>query len=561
MARKLFISILGTSLYDTCRYIQGDFCSTETRFIQQATIELIGRKKEWTKEDRICILLTGKAKKCNWDKEITSQTNPHTKEEIPYEGLESVLQRMSLPTTIAPVPILDGKNEEEMWEIFQTAFDLMEDDDEVYFDLTHSFRYLPMLILVLGNYAKFLKNVHIAHISYGNYEARDKEKNEAPIVDLLPLTMLQDWTFAAADFLQNGYVDNMNNLADKSIRLLQKNEATRSQNNKALGSFVSTLKRLVDERQTCRGMDISNAHTLSTLKEQRDRIKDVVIKPLEPVIKKIMTMPTPSDSIGNCLQAARWCYDKHLYQQSATILQEGVVTFFCERHDIKIDDEKQRHLVNDAFTITFFNISEDEWNTDKEDLPKQKELLSDKLIRTPDVYNSFNNITKVRNDYNHAGFRSKHLPLQPKSMISNINKTINCFEACLTGRHEEAKTTHKLFLNLSNHPISKWDAKQLEAAKLYGEITEIPFPNLSAEVTENEIETIVSTYYEDITSQYSYAELTVHIMGEMTFSFRLVEKLKAAGIRCVASTSERVVEDLGNGKKIVQFSFVRFREY
>ena len=60
---------------------------------------------------------------------------------------------------------------------------------------------------------------------------------------------------------------------------------------------------------------------------------------------------------------------------------------------------------------------------------------------------------------------------------------------------------------------------------------------------------------------YPAREVTIHIMGEMTFTFRLVEKLKAAGIRCVASTSERVVQELSDGKKVVQFSFVRFREY
>ena len=36
-------------------------------------------------------------------------------------------------------------------------------------------------------------------IFYGNYEARDKESNIAPIMDLLPLSVLQDWTLAASD--------------------------------------------------------------------------------------------------------------------------------------------------------------------------------------------------------------------------------------------------------------------------------------------------------------------------------------------------------------------------
>ena len=52
----------------------------------------------------------------------------------------------------------------------------------------------------------------------------------------------------------------------------------------------------------------------------------------------------------------------------------------------------------------------------------------------------------------------------------------------------------------------------------------------------------------------------VHIMGEMNFTYALVNKLKANGIKCVASTTKReTVEE--NGVKISKFNFVRFREY
>ena len=50
-------------------------------------------------------------------------------------------------------------------------------------------------------------------------------------------------------------------------------------------------------------------------------------------------------------------------------------------------------------------------------------------------------------------------------------------------------------------------------------------------------------------------------MGEMTLTFRIVELLKAQGIRCVASTTERIVTDLPDNRKETQFAFVQFREY
>jgi CRISPR-associated DxTHG motif protein len=164
MARKVFISILGTGFYGSCQYASGSFTSDKTRFVQEATLEYIGAK-DWTTHDIALIFLTQKARKDNWEKSITKRVNNSTEAEESYIGLEQLLENMNLPFTPEGVDIVEGKNEDEIWKIFNTIYEKLEDGDELYFDLTHSFRYLPMLLLVLGNYSKFLKNVTIAHIS------------------------------------------------------------------------------------------------------------------------------------------------------------------------------------------------------------------------------------------------------------------------------------------------------------------------------------------------------------------------------------------------------------
>ena len=50
-------------------------------------------------------------------------------------------------------------------------------------------------------------------------------------------------------------------------------------------------------------------------------------------------------------------------------------------------------------------------------------------------------------------------------------------------------------------------------------------------------------------------------MGEMTFTYNLVQKLNSYGHYCVASTTERVAVENPDGSKTVQFEFVQFREY
>jgi len=147
--------------------------------------------------------------------------------------------------------------------------------------------------------------------------------------------------------------------------------------------------------------------------------------------------------------------------------------------------------------------------------------------------------------------------MQNKSFIA-IKKADNSTKTKEKGCSK--KENPPLFLNLSNHPTSSWYDNQLAAAKEFGEIEDLSFPAISPSATESEIDQLVSQYVDDIKTRAEDHDLTVHIMGEMTFTYRLVSRLKALGIRCVASTSERIAEE-HDGEKISRFEFVQFREY
>jgi hypothetical protein len=59
MARKVFISFLGTGNYLQTRYEMGDYISSPTRFIQLALIDYICL--DWCENDRIFIFYTEKS--------------------------------------------------------------------------------------------------------------------------------------------------------------------------------------------------------------------------------------------------------------------------------------------------------------------------------------------------------------------------------------------------------------------------------------------------------------------------------------------------------------------
>lgn len=116
-----------------------------------------------------------------------------------------------------------------------------------------------------------------------------------------------------------------------------------------------------------------------------------------------------------------------------------------------------------------------------------------------------------------------------------------------------------MLLNFSNHPSSSWPESQLRAAtNRYQTIEDLPFPQINPEWDDDQIEQLAEEYEIKIRKINPQA---VHLMGEMTFTFKLVNRLKSIGIPCIASTTERIATDGSNGNKTSVFQFVRFRMY
>ena len=578
MPRKVFISILGTGFYEECAYTkekeeeQKPFTSTPTRFIQQASLEFVGANG-WTEEDRVIIFLTKKARALNWNKGITERTPYGKNTPVPYKGLETVLQEMGLKATIEDKDIRDGMNKEEIWEVFQTIYDTLQEGDELYLDLTHSFRFLPMLLLVLGNYAKFLKGITIKNIVYGNYEARNAQ-NEAPIISLLPLVSLQDWTFAAANYLQNGRATQLEELANEELRPMLQNTKDINIDARTLNKYVKTLSTFTKDLLNCRAQAIRSGEAINTISTEAKRIEKVIIPAMAPILEKInhsLEIFLPYEHVFNGFYAAQWCFNNQLYQQAITTLQENIVTYICLQKKLDISNIAQREMVNKAFNIYLNNTQEEQWklsgkNEEQRLSEKQtiKELLDYSVLK--ELSSTFLVTTNTRNDYNHAGENPN--PTKAQKLINQIDERLKKVFEYFNLPQVPSETLHShphpqstLFINLSNHPSSTWQPAQLKAARQYGEIIDIDFPAVDALCMPERVDQLANQYALDIINRGAPTCITAHVMGEMALTFRIVELLKAQGIRCVASTTERIVTDLTDNRKETQFSFVQFREY
>lgn len=550
MARKVFMSVLGTGFYSECTYV-GVNTRTQTRFIQEATLNEIGAKG-WNSEDSAYVFITDRSETDNWIVKDNCRTNLRSKEVEQYNGLQKVLDDMSLPCTVESVKIKDGKDENEMWDIFNTIYGCIHDGDELYFDLTHAFRYLPMLVLVLGSYAKFLKNVKIAYISYGNFDSRTKcadnpDRDEAPIVDLLPLSILQDWAFAAGQFIKSGNVEEIVKLCENEFLPLVKASRGKDVAATALRYYTKVLNSTIQDFRFCRGISLIDSDNIISLRQSTLDLGASMIDSLNPLLGKIVESFGDFDdysSVNNAYRAAVWCYNKGMFQQSATILQETVVTFFCRRHGLNELVEEDRRVVND----TFFAINRDKGC---ELSGRCKELMNDAYMDKK-LAMSFDKLSKTRNHFNHAGMKRDRKTAE--DMRQDIADSLSLFQHLFA--------LPKIFINYTNHPVKDWSEEQVSAAKKYAEeLVDIPFIVIDPDKDEDDIEKIADSELKKILKVAEGHDATVHLMGEQTLSFSLIKKLQGLGVRCVASTTKREVKDLGDNKREVTFRFVKFREY
>lgn len=474
MARKVFISFLGATEYTECTYTKqgcNDFSDTNP-YIQIATLKYLNKYvSKWEGEDIALILLTSKAETDNWQ--------PHGSE----RGLKSRMDEMQFPyDTVKDLPV--GDNESELISIFMKVFEKLHTGDELYFDITHAFRFLPMLIMVLTNYSKFAKTCKVKWISYGKTVS---PFTKGTIVELNKLSILQDWTTGAADFVDNGNVDKLIKLTNEdfssslsaNINILP-NELERNNRN-TFSEFTDTLSKVIDEIKMCRCVDVIEAVNYKKLLDLKDSIElSGDVQPFDPILKKIMDSLidfSPERSVINGIHAANWCVEHSLYQQAITYIEETIVSFICDQYGINLRDHDKRKIVSDSFNVLFGLMKKKDWETE-DNLQLCHQLLEeDFLVRN--YYKQVCAIKDLRNDINHAGMRKE--PFSADIMKEKIQLYVDGFSRILKSTKIQSSHNTKQekiqIINISDQPLSSSEREKLQELKLPYDIKNIDFPS------------------------------------------------------------------------------------
>jgi CRISPR-associated DxTHG motif protein len=444
---RTFISFLGTNDYLDCNYYnpeQLDSCIDGVRFVQEATLRL--QCNSWDENDQICIFTTDLAWSANW--KDNGHLDRKTGNPKPSDGLEKRLLGLGLKPLIRQVAIPSGNTQAEIWEIFEKVYDTLRENDDLVFDVTHAFRSIPLLALVILNYAKVMKKIRLSGIYYGAFEVLgnpteaikiEPEKRNVPLLDLTALDQLLEWTFAVDRFLEAGDARHMHQLAAEIAREKLKGSKGKDPEAQALKRIANSLISFSRAMTTCRGMEIT--HAADALKNSLSYDGPFQsVHPLRPLFQKVRENIDPfgRGKVFDGIEAVRWCHDHNLIQQGYTILEEVILTGLLElageRDSFSLNTRK---VAAQALNILIKKIEYDEKKWEKEARENRSMTLNIhnilKTLEFEPLIKISDRISQLRNDLNHAGHNHNAIRLNKadefkSTLLALINEIEVCFK-------------------------------------------------------------------------------------------------------------------------------------
>ena len=227
--------------------------------------------------------------------------------------------------------------------------------------------------------------------------------------------------------LNNGNSDRMSSLTNEiAVPKIKKGNARAD----ALYRLVTSTHNFVKDMQTCRGGSIIEAQNIKELSMNLKEVQDVlqmesteasVDELLIPVFEKIRDLIKSFDvnsNTANGFQAVDWCLEHRLYQQAVTILQETVKTYFLLKLNMDAQKEENRELIVALLNTANYTSSSMLPAEIGESIGETEWAKSMKAIAK-----SYNELRKLRNDFNHAGFNGK--PATPADIETTARKIFN----------------------------------------------------------------------------------------------------------------------------------------
>lgn len=381
MSRKVFLSFLGIGPRDGYREMEYTIKGQElpqTKFVQKAEYDFYG--KDFF--DKIIILVTKTS-----DEKYFDELN---------QALDNNAEKIVISEDLDPA---------SQWTGFEEIIARISPNDQLYIDMTHGFRSVPIMFSVAINFLQQMKNIELKAVHYA-----DIFKKGAPIVDFKEFFTLNRWSDAISRLVENADA--------KKLALVAAEEGGLNVADLNDPEIIDSFNKLTD---AIRNVDVNNISEIAS-----DAMNKIIVKKqassktesllLDMVIEKFSSLTTEEplnrkydkDYFKIQLEIVKILLEHKLFMQAFTAMRELIGSFgLIKFENLKYNNGKGRKKRRSAeLFINMFQYPEDEWKFDLED-PQIVRLMplynSLKTIKVEDILRDFvKEMTDLRNGFDHA---------------------------------------------------------------------------------------------------------------------------------------------------------------
>jgi len=260
---------------------------------------------------------------------------------------------------------------DEIWDNFEmllTIKELLHNGDEVYLDITHGFRYMPILNIFLLEFISIFDSpsINVEGVFYGLFSGDTSE-----IVDFKIFFDLLEWSKAINMFKHNSN-------AEQLIELLSKDKEN-SDITKVFTQFSNNLK--LANMSSLRQFIKDANKKIKKLKDSNNRIIKLLSTELIDITARFDTQKQSKFQY----ELAKWLYENKNYALAYLALYEAIITKSCELKGYDVDEhslreEAKKSLGNDKYGKYFYTKYDDSISQIRNSIVHQSNDRKDKVL-------------------------------------------------------------------------------------------------------------------------------------------------------------------------------------
>jgi hypothetical protein len=261
---------------------------------------------------------------------------------LKHENFENL--KLRLGDLMAPVPIPEGHSEKDLWGIFDALTGTVDEGERVVFDITNSYRSLPFLVFLAAAYLRAAKDVEVANIVYGAFEAKGSD-NQSPVFDLTPFVSLLDWLTATDQFVQTGDARRLATLLNPDLETSgPAAEASQAISSVSLSAFLCQPFHLFPEASKLEARLDAAGQDLGWIPKPYEVLRDQIIDSFGD-FGVAFDSENPREGLEAEFRLIEWYYQNNQLIQAITLAREWLidaVTFrLVGRINLKSSDRRR----------------------------------------------------------------------------------------------------------------------------------------------------------------------------------------------------------------------------